>query len=139
MSKKNIKNIFKTILVTVSLFSFSLLVPVSTLAWEDCPKGEINDPYPGDCARYIDIDGNGICDHSEPAPEDRVENTDVPVGEDVELTTDKEVENADNTDAKTDSTEKDNSFPKPLLAIAIVIINLAGILLYAKYRNSKSS
>ena len=43
-------------------------------AWDDCPKGMVNDEYPGSCPRYIDTDENGICDHSEPAPKDRVEN-----------------------------------------------------------------
>ena len=49
-------------------------------AWDDCPKGLVNDPYPGECSRYIDTDENGICDHSEPAPEDRE-----PLGEDQSL------------------------------------------------------
>lgn len=31
----------------------------------DCPKGMVNDPYPGSCGQYIDADDNGICDHSE--------------------------------------------------------------------------
>jgi hypothetical protein len=32
-----------------------------------CPLGLVNDPYPGECRRYVDNDGNGICDLSEPA------------------------------------------------------------------------
>ena len=31
-----------------------------------CPLELVNDPYPGDCNLYIDADGNGICDLSEP-------------------------------------------------------------------------
>jgi len=38
------------------------------ISWLDCPYGKINDPYPGSCGRYIDINGNKICDHSEAAP-----------------------------------------------------------------------
>lgn len=30
-----------------------------------CPRGLINDPYPGKCKRYVDNNGNGICDLSE--------------------------------------------------------------------------
>ena len=30
-----------------------------------CPKGMINDPYPGMCKLYVDSNGNGICDYSE--------------------------------------------------------------------------
>ncbi len=59
------------ILFILMLLITSLLTPQTIFAWDDCPKGLTNDPYPGNCARYIDTDGNGICDHSEPAPEDR--------------------------------------------------------------------
>jgi len=31
-----------------------------------CPLGLVNDPYPGKCRRYVDRDGNGICDLSVP-------------------------------------------------------------------------
>lgn len=31
-----------------------------------CPFGLVNDPYPGRCRRYVDKNGNGICDWSEP-------------------------------------------------------------------------
>jgi len=30
-----------------------------------CPKGLINDPYPGRCRSYRDTNGNGYCDLSE--------------------------------------------------------------------------
>ncbi len=30
-----------------------------------CPRGLINDPYPGRCRHYIDQNGNGFCDLSE--------------------------------------------------------------------------
>ena len=30
-----------------------------------CPKGLVNDPYPGKCRRYIDENDNGYCDLSE--------------------------------------------------------------------------
>ena len=32
-----------------------------------CPYGIVNDPYPGACRRYVDANGNGICDLSEPS------------------------------------------------------------------------
>ncbi len=31
-----------------------------------CPFGIVNDPYPGECRRYVDRNGDGICDLSEP-------------------------------------------------------------------------
>ncbi len=55
------------------IFILILLVLISgaTLAFEDCPYGEIDCAYPGECGRYIDTDDDGICDKSQPAPEDR--------------------------------------------------------------------
>lgn len=55
------------------IFSLLLLVliPATVLAWNDCPYDKVNSPYPGDCNRYIDTDNDGICDRSQPAPEDR--------------------------------------------------------------------
>jgi len=31
----------------------------------NCPRGLVNDEYPGACGSYIDIDENQICDYSE--------------------------------------------------------------------------
>jgi len=67
----------KTIITTtILIFVFINNIGLSgnVYAWDDCPKGMINDEYPGSCPRYVDTDGNGICDHSEPAPENRIEN-----------------------------------------------------------------
>lgn len=33
-----------------------------------CPRGLVNDPYPGRCRLYVDRNRNGICDNSEPFP-----------------------------------------------------------------------
>lgn len=40
-------------------------VPVQQNVRSACPRGLINDPYPGKCKRYVDNNGNGICDLSE--------------------------------------------------------------------------
>jgi hypothetical protein len=40
----------------------------SAWAWDDCPLGLVNDPYPGACPRYVDTNNDGICDHSQPDP-----------------------------------------------------------------------
>lgn len=42
-----------------------LLTPIAVYAWNDCPYGLLNDPYPGQCPRYVDTNQNNICDHSE--------------------------------------------------------------------------
>lgn len=51
-----------------------ILAPVSVLAWDDCPHGEVDCSYPGECSRYIDTDNDGMCDHSQLAPEKRINN-----------------------------------------------------------------
>ncbi len=40
-------------------------LPSLVFAWDDCPFGLVNDPYPGSCARYIDTNNDNICDHSQ--------------------------------------------------------------------------
>jgi hypothetical protein len=32
-----------------------------------CPLGLVNDPFPGECRRYVDENQNGLCDLSEPS------------------------------------------------------------------------
>ena len=58
----------KYILILLILFLF----PLISSAWGNCPYGEINDPYPGKCGRYINTDHDQICDLSQPAPENRI-------------------------------------------------------------------
>ena len=53
------------LLATVVL---TLALPATALAWDDCPRGEVDCVYPGECARYIDTNGDGICDHSQAEP-----------------------------------------------------------------------
>jgi hypothetical protein len=38
---------------------------LATKAGATCPFGRTNDPYPGECSRYVDLNGNGYCDLSE--------------------------------------------------------------------------
>ena len=37
---------------------------VSQASGVACPRGLTNDPFPGKCRRYVDSDGDGICDYS---------------------------------------------------------------------------
>jgi|GEM_PF-754296 len=41
--------------------------PTTVITTTTCPFGLVNDPYPGQCGRYTDRNGNGICDFSEVA------------------------------------------------------------------------
>jgi len=56
---------------TIFALLLLILMPITVLAWDDCPYNEIGCPSPGDCNRYVDTDNDQICDHSQLAPEDR--------------------------------------------------------------------
>lgn len=64
-------------IILIILFILSLVYSGNIYAWDDCPKGEVNDPYPGECAGYVDTDNDQICDHSQLAPEDRAQTTNI--------------------------------------------------------------
>lgn len=65
------KKFRKYIILSTLIFILVALSSISIYAWNNCPFGLEDDPYPGECKRYIDTDGDGICDRSQPAPEDR--------------------------------------------------------------------
>jgi len=66
-----IKRFRKYISLSMIIFILIAFSSISIYAWDNCPFGIEDDPYPGECKRYIDTDGDGICDLSQPAPEDR--------------------------------------------------------------------
>ncbi len=66
-----IKRFRKYITLLTIIFILVVFNSISIYAWDNCPFGLEDDPYPGECKRYIDTDGDGICDLSQPAPEDR--------------------------------------------------------------------
>lgn len=70
-----IRRFRKYITLLTLIFILVAFNSISIYAWDNCPFGLKDDPYPGECKRYIDTDGDGICDLSQPAPEDR--NTDI--------------------------------------------------------------
>jgi len=126
----------------MSLLFIFILRPLPVYAWDDCPKGLINDPYPGDCAKYIDTDNNGICDHSEPAPEDRVpearvSDNNVEEVQGISEFSEKTQLAAADTARIPDPSPSNTSQPKPFFAFGIVIFHLAGILIYVTYRKSR--
>ncbi len=49
----------------IILTTLTILFPLAALALESCPYGLTNDPYPGNCGRYVDENSNDICDLSE--------------------------------------------------------------------------
>jgi len=59
--------------ISILFILFILLTGSFTVtAWENCPFGETNEPFPGTCGRYTDSDNDNICDLSQPAPENRI-------------------------------------------------------------------
>jgi len=66
-----IRRFRKYITLLTIIFILVVFSSISTYAWDNCPFGLEDDPYPGECKKYIDTDGDGICDLSQPAPEDR--------------------------------------------------------------------
>jgi hypothetical protein len=53
------------LLAAVSTIPFIAAATMSGSCATSCPYGMINDPYPGQCPRYLDINGDGICDLSQ--------------------------------------------------------------------------
>jgi len=66
-----IRRFRKYITLLTLIFILVAFSSISIFAWDNCPFALEDDPYPGECKRYIDTDGDGICDLSQPAPEDR--------------------------------------------------------------------
>lgn len=66
-----IKRFGKYIALSIIIFILIAFSSMSIHAWDNCPFSLEDDPYPGECKRYIDTDGDGICDLSQPAPKDR--------------------------------------------------------------------
>ena len=60
-------------IISVSPFPRGLSLCGEIFAWEDCPSGEKDCQYPGKCGLYTDTDKDGICDFSQPAPDNRAE------------------------------------------------------------------
>ena len=83
---KNIQR--KSFFIIFLFFIFLFFNTFTAYSWDNCPFGLENDPYPGECNRYIDSDNDGICDLSQPVPENR-ENTEY---SDLNLATDDNIE-----------------------------------------------
>jgi len=52
----------------ILLIMFILLSTVAYAQWDDCPYGEVDEPYPGTCPRYIDTNNDSLCDKSQKDP-----------------------------------------------------------------------
>jgi hypothetical protein len=69
--KKKVLLISGLILLLVGLagtFWGSSIAEAASGIWNSCPRGEVNDTYPGDCRSYIDTNKDSICDRSQSNP-----------------------------------------------------------------------
>jgi hypothetical protein len=114
----------------------ALLTPIAVYAWNDCPYGTVNDPFPGQCPRYIDTDQNNICDHSESPSSGSINNT---------STTGQVDNSANNKNSSTSFSDIQNASSVPPenynlipLTITTIILYLITYLLYLEGRLIRS-
>ncbi len=113
------------------IFIIILLVIISgaTLAFEDCPRDEIDCAYPGECSRYIDTDNDGICDKSQPAPEDRSDDAAITTEDMVIAETESDSsDQIPETAAETDNQSKITYHLLPILLVLIILYAISYIL-----------
>ena len=68
--------IFGTISIILIIGIIVIFASSSVLAedgWDDCPRGETDCEYPGICRSYVDTNDDGICDRSQPAPQEDID------------------------------------------------------------------
>jgi len=68
--KRNLGNKLRIIFYLLAFLFFFFISPFFVRAWLDCPYGRVNDPYPGQCGLYTDMNNNQICDHGEAPPKE---------------------------------------------------------------------
>jgi hypothetical protein len=124
-----VKKLYVVILIT-------LLTPIAVYAWNDCPYGTVDDPYPGQCPRYVDTNQNKICDHSESPSSGSLSNVSV-------------TEQASNSAANNNGTSNPNdiqnansvppeNFNLIPVVITTIIIYLVTYLLYLEQRLTRN-
>ncbi|MDD5039198.1 MAG: hypothetical protein PHN78_07805 [Dehalococcoidales bacterium] len=70
--KKKIIISFCLLLLVVGLagtFWGTSIAEAASGVWNSCPRGKVNDTYPGDCSDYIDTNNDAICDRSQSNPD----------------------------------------------------------------------
>lgn len=110
----------KTVFFLTIIILANLSINVS--AWDDCPFGLKDEPYPGTCPRYIDTNKDGICDHSQSIPIDKVNDQST----------------GSQTQAQHESVTNLNKFPIMLLVSLLLIIVLIILFRYLTKINKLS-
>jgi hypothetical protein len=109
------------LLAAVSTIPFIAAATMSGSCATSCPYGMINDPYPGQCPRYIDINGDGICDLSQATA--AVTTTDTSTSPDDTSTTTTTTDSGNGHGANADTTIQD----QPADANATTIHDSSGL------------
>lgn len=109
----------------ISVIFILLIITIPISAWDNCPFGKINEPFPGTCGRYTDIDGDSICDLSQPPPISR-ENTQEQDGDNQEIDISNNGSLSDNTNARL------NYYFLPIALILFVVYILTYLLVKKK-------
>ncbi len=109
----------------------AILTPIAVYAWDDCPYGLLNDPFPGQCPRYVDTNHNDICDHSESNPSSSTNTSSNP-------NTNNKVANNSLSEIKKDNQIPNENYYLIPLATTTTIIYLITYFLYLEKRLKRS-
>nr|WP_319373941.1 DUF4405 domain-containing protein [uncultured Methanobacterium sp.] len=116
-----------------------LLTPIAVYAWNDCPYGLLNDPYPGQCPRYLDTNYDNICDHSESPSSGSLNNSSTITTQTNEgSVSDKNNSNSSFSDIQQASSVPSQSYNLIPIATTTIIIYLITYLLYLEDRLKRS-
>jgi len=110
-----------------------ILTPIAVYAWNDCPYGLLNDPFPGSCPRYVDTNHDDICDHSQ-SPSSASTNTTSNPNMDNSSANGKNESNVSVSDIQKANTIPNENYYLVPLSISTLIIYLVTYLLYLENR-----
>ncbi len=113
-----------------------LLTPIAVYAWNDCPYGLLNDPFPGQCPRYVDTNQDNLCDHSESPSSGTLTNSSITQPND-------SVNNKNNSNTSFSDIQNTSSVPPEnynliLVVTTTLILYLITYLLYLENRLKRS-
>lgn len=115
-----------------------LLTPIAVYAWNDCPYGLLNDPYPGQCPRYLDTNQNNICDHSESPSSGSLNNSSITTQANESSANDKNSTNNSFSDIQQARSVPSQSYNLIPIATTTLILYLITYLLYLEDRLKRS-
>jgi len=134
--------------IWIIIIAVIILGPIVVYAWNDCPYGLIDDPFPGSCPRYTDTNNNDICDHSE-SPTDGTVDTNIQTTTNTSKTISVSDENSKGRGRNGGEGEDISKVSKELISQElntkqnyylfplVLVLTLSYIISYLFYRNKK--